>query len=39
MMTTQEIEVLLRLLANWKRQELVLLMFERRLAEQMEWLH
>jgi hypothetical protein len=38
-MTRQEIEVLLRLLAEWERQELALLMLQRRLAKQEGQLH
>jgi hypothetical protein len=38
-MTRQEIEVLLRLLAEWERQELTLLMLQRRLAKQEGQLH
>jgi hypothetical protein len=38
-MTRQEIEALLRLLAEWERQELALLMLERREAEREGRLH
>ena len=38
-MTRQEIEALLRLLAEWEREELELIMRERREAERQGWLH
>ena len=38
-MTSQEIEALLRLLAEWEREELMLLMLERREAEREGRLH
>jgi hypothetical protein len=38
-MTRAEIQSLLRLLAEWERQELALLMLERRLAEREGRLH
>jgi hypothetical protein len=37
--TIAVIESLLRLLAEWERQELALLTLKRRLAEQEGWLH
>jgi hypothetical protein len=37
--TTADIKALLKILTEWERQELALLMLERRLAEQEGWLH
>jgi len=38
-MTTAEVEALLRLLAEWEREEMAVLMQERREAEREGWLH
>ena len=38
-MTIAEIEASLRLLAEWERRELMLLMLERRETERQGWLH
>jgi hypothetical protein len=38
-MTLGEVEALLRLLAEWEREELALLMRERHEAERSRWLH